>query len=761
VLGYAIKEEGETMEKAVGNGKAENLAILATIDGINVPPFVVLRPAMSERERSEIIRDFLSTLSNGNTVAVRSSVAQEDSSNASFAGMYATKLRVPATVTDVQAAVDEISASWADKKREIISHYAVRLGVELADTDASIIVQEMIEADMSGVIFSHSLTESDGYYMVSISSGTGAIVSGTSSGKLIRVARGLEVNSVKETWLRTVLNAMRVVERHFRSANLDVEFAFLGSALYILQCRPITTVQTSVGMKQERGLLKRIESLNALIVSRFHRDVLGDMIDINPLELLGVSPAPLDISIFKYLFADRIVERVRREMGYDPLHIGLLRVVAGKPYSSMRATAFSFRPCGIPDRIYNCMVEVYRGALIENPALQSRVEFDLYAMSVGEKLEQVMAGAQLEESEKETVRYAFARIDSVFREVSESYPTVFEAAACEYEKQTSSLGDAPLKTILEHVAVGTGMFVRVARLAFYWKNKFEELYPEEDLNGLIAGHIHSVNGRLQADLVACRNGVISREDLVRKYGHLRPGQFSVFGECYEDDPESYLFSLMERAEEAESVGRTHAFEGTAEFGNVIAFMQAREQIKFLFSQSLHLFATNLKRQLAERGISKRDASRMSWEELNAYMSGSPGPKTECGEDYSSILLPDVIIPGVSDLRIVTFAEASPSYITNSVIKARVCAIERVGVKANFKDALVLLPNADPGYDFLFHSGAVGIITKAGGPASHMCIRAIELKMPACIGCGESMYQALTSAPNAILDCSSRQIIVLD
>ncbi|MBA4319468.1 MAG: hypothetical protein C0412_13790, partial [Flavobacterium sp.] len=77
------------------------------------------------------------------------------------------------------------------------------------------------------------------------------------------------------------------------------------------------------------------------------------------------------------------------------------------------------------------------------------------------------------------------------------------------------------------------------------------------------------------------------------------------------------------------------------------------------------------------------------------------------------------------------------------------------------NTLVLLPNADPGYDFLFHSGAVGIITKVGGPASHMCIRAIELQMPACIGCGESVYQKLTTAHSSILDCSARQIIIFD
>lgn len=742
------------------NSKAKNLAILATIFGINVPRFTVLNLEMSERDRLAAIHDFLGKMPRGSTVAVRSSATHEDSANASFAGMYATKLRVPATVTDVLAAIDEVSISGAEK-REVISHYAVSRSIEFIDTHISVIVQEMVEADLSGVVFSHGLAKSDGYYVVSTSDGIGeAIVGGACNGQLIRIARGLDSESIKEVWLRKIVSAMKAIEQCFQSTSLDVEFAFKGETLYILQCRPITTAhQVVVGKAQEKQLLEQIESLNTSITSHYSGDVLGDMIDINPLELLGMSPTPLDIFIFRYLFADRIVERVRRSMGYDPLDIGLLRVVEGKPYTSMRATAFSFRPQGISQTIYERMVSVYRDALVKNPALQSRVEFDLYAMSCGNKLEEVMQEAQLSDRHKRVVRSAFARIDSVFSRVSRSQAESFDVFAVRYAHCTATMHDASLDAILEHVATGTEMFVKVARLAFYWKNRFEETHSKENLNELITGHIQSVNGQLQADLVACRRGVITQEEVVRRYGHLRPGQFSVFGECYADDPDTYLFAQMEHVESSGSAKNVHALENAADFKNVVSFMQARERMKFLFSQSLHIFATKLKRLLAQRDISQRDASCLSWEDLSAWLSGSSGRKMDYRKELP-ILLPDVIIPGVTDLGVVTFSEAMPSYITNATVKARICVLDRLGIKADVKGALVLLPNADPGYDFLFHSGVLGIITKVGGPASHMCIRAIELQMPACIGCGESTYQMLSSARSAILDCNTRQIIAL-
>lgn len=740
-------------------GKAENLSILSTIRGVNVPRFVVLRPSMSESEQVEIIRGFLETRHEKNTVAVRSSADQEDSSGASFAGMYTTKLRVQATEQAIRAAADEVRQSET-QKTEVLAHYAEQRGLKLAESGVSVIVQEMIEADMSGVIFSHDLAKPDGYYAVSVSNGVGeTIVGGVANGRLIRIARGVKPASVKDVWLRKLIVAMKAIERRFRSSSLDVEFAVQNDMLYILQCRPITTAQAEMSKASEKLLIERIKSVNTLVASRFRGDVLGDMIDINPVELLGIAPTPLDISIFKYLFADKIVERVRRDMGYDPLDIGVLRVVEGKPYVSMCAAAFSFRPHGVSDKIYKRMVRVYRNALVSNPALQSRVEFDVFAMSCGEKLERVMREAKLDDNEKSIVRETFLRIGEVFSRVSIAQAENFNAFADDYEQRTVAMNNATLGDILKHVARGTEMFARVARLAFYWKSRFEELHPREDLNILMGGHIRSVNERLQSDLVACRNGTIAKEEVVARYGHLRPGQFSVFSESYADDPNAYLFAQMERAEIAQPQRQTHMFEDTTEFRHIVTFMEARERMKFLFSQSLHLFATKLKHQLAQRGISECDASRVSWDAL--CLNDSEPLRSSHTKHEPPVLLPDVIIPGLTDLGVITFSEAMPSYITNSTVKARVCVIERLGVKADVRGALVLLPNADPGYDFLFHSGAVGIITKVGGPASHMCIRSIELQMPACIGCGESVYQKLAAASSAVLDCGTRQIIVLD
>ena len=53
--------------------------------------------------------------------------------------------------------------------------------------------------------------------------------------------------------------------------------------------------------------------------------------------------------------------------------------------------------------------------------------------------------------------------------------------------------------------------------------------------------------------------------------------------------------------------------------------------------------------------------------------------------------------------------------------------------------IVVIENADPGFDWIFTKKISGLITKYGGANSHMTIRCAELKVPAMIGCGPKIY----------------------
>jgi phosphohistidine swiveling domain-containing protein len=74
---------------------------------------------------------------------------------------------------------------------------------------------------------------------------------------------------------------------------------------------------------------------------------------------------------------------------------------------------------------------------------------------------------------------------------------------------------------------------------------------------------------------------------------------------------------------------------------------------------------------------------------------------------------------------------------------------------NIKNKIILIENADPGFDYIFSHKIAGLITKYGGSNSHMSIRCLELGIPAIIGIGEKNFESLLNSNNVYLDCKQK------
>ena len=80
---------------------------------------------------------------------------------------------------------------------------------------------------------------------------------------------------------------------------------------------------------------------------------------------------------------------------------------------------------------------------------------------------------------------------------------------------------------------------------------------------------------------------------------------------------------------------------------------------------------------------------------------------------------------------------------------------------DLSNKIVLIENADPGYDWIFSMNIAGLVTKYGGANSHMAIRCAEFQIPAAIGCGEQRFEVLKNSNKIMLDCSSSLIVNAD
>ncbi|MFO7833623.1 MAG: phosphoenolpyruvate synthase [Halohasta sp.] len=204
-------------------------------------------------------------------VAVRSSATAEDLPDASFAGQYETILNV--TEADL---LDRVKECWASLFSERAVHYRNTNGFDHEDVDIAVVVQEMVAADKSGVMFTRHPSTGDRQMIVESAWGLGeAVVSGmvspdhyeidpetatvvesTVAEKKQQMIKDPETGEtalqpvgderrtarvVTDAEIERLVELGRRVEDHYGEPQ-DVEWAISDDELFMLQSRPITTI---------------------------------------------------------------------------------------------------------------------------------------------------------------------------------------------------------------------------------------------------------------------------------------------------------------------------------------------------------------------------------------------------------------------------------------------------------------------------------------------------------------------------------------
>lgn len=263
--GLLITGPDEATGRPIG-GKAANLFRLVQL-GFNVPRFVVL-PADAPAYPQALIGALNAHFppDPGRRFAVRSSGLAEDGREHSFAGQFETFLFVPLEEVPEKAAA--VRASAASGR---VRAYRAELGFA-GDMGVGVIVQEMVDADRSGVGFgAHTTTGDPRVKVIGAVHGLGeGLVSGQLDadtwfvrpqgieerivGKEHKVVRDTdgrgtmtanvdpslqEQPALDTEQIATVTDVLARLEQAF-GAPQDIEFAFAEGAFFLLQTRPIT-----------------------------------------------------------------------------------------------------------------------------------------------------------------------------------------------------------------------------------------------------------------------------------------------------------------------------------------------------------------------------------------------------------------------------------------------------------------------------------------------------------------------------------------
>lgn len=256
-----IVNAAEALSFPVG-GKARALAHLG--QAFLIPGWFVITPdafeTLSEQDRQKVaLGDFagialpeplLTALGRqlqslqGGLWAVRSSALDEDGAQASFAGQFDSFLNVP--TPEVAAHVLKVWHSGFASRSEA---YRKERGMETGQRVPAVLVQKMVQSEVAGVCFSADPVTSDRTRcVISAIQGLGdRLVSGEEDGETYQVLDSgtLEKPSpalLTDAQAREVAALARGCERFFGLPQ-DIEWGIEKGKLYLLQSRPITTLE--------------------------------------------------------------------------------------------------------------------------------------------------------------------------------------------------------------------------------------------------------------------------------------------------------------------------------------------------------------------------------------------------------------------------------------------------------------------------------------------------------------------------------------
>jgi len=245
-------------------------------------------------------------------VAVRSSATTEDLAEASFAGQQDSYVNIKGN----SELLNHIKKCFASLFTSRATYYRNKKGFKHEAASLAVVVQKMVDSDKSGVIFSKDPAYKNNNIVMEAVFGLGeGIVSGKITPDTYIISEELKILDKKippkkiaitrdssgdreivklreeksksqvlnEHEIKTLSEVALRLEEHYKKPQ-DIEFAIEGEEIYIVQTRPITTIEKRIGDSKKKEGSEAIDSDSTGDDSK--KELNGEVI----LEGLAASP---------------------------------------------------------------------------------------------------------------------------------------------------------------------------------------------------------------------------------------------------------------------------------------------------------------------------------------------------------------------------------------------------------------------------------------------------------------------------------------
>jgi phosphohistidine swiveling domain-containing protein len=184
--------------------------------------------------------------------AIRSSGSMEDGSNASFAGQFESYL----DAKNPDDVIQSIVQCWSSLYGQKVVRYCENKNLPLGECKMSVIIQELIPSEASGVVFTvNPMTGNDKQMVIEAVSGLGeSLVQGQVTPDHYLYDWYHEKLEIKSEFDQPHLNNEQIVSlsekcldiQQFYGEPMDIEWAIDSCGIHILQARPLTAIHFDI-----------------------------------------------------------------------------------------------------------------------------------------------------------------------------------------------------------------------------------------------------------------------------------------------------------------------------------------------------------------------------------------------------------------------------------------------------------------------------------------------------------------------------------
>lgn len=745
---------------------------------IIVPNFIFFNKELFLRNEQKLIKKLLNIFSK--EIIIRSSAKNEDTRFSSLAGKYNSFIIKKPNKKNIEKYIKLIISDFKNKKDQII-------------------VQDfMNNMDISGVIFTRDPKTGSEYYLINYDK----------SGKTNLITSGSENLSMKTLYVfkkkisysnkfYKILNKIKKIETVFKNDCLDIEFGIKNNKLFIFQCRPLIKKNSKITIDEHlKNIKKKIEKINNNPILFGKKTILSNMSDWNPAEMIGSIPKPLAISLYTELITNEVWAKQRDQYGYRDVRPNVLMYnIYGKPYIDVRTDFNSFLPKGLPEKLYEKIINNRINFLSRNKHLHDKIEFEVIETCFNFNTKKNLSNYL---SKKETQNY-LSRLKQITENIINSKLILKDKN--KINKLFNSI-ESLKKKKLSHIQnifflikmckiYGTLPFAGLARCAFIGtillnSLKENEILSEKDIKNLYES-INTISKNIKSDSVNIWKNKNDKKNFIDKYGHLRPLTYSINSKNYKENLNKYFpkksgqkkinykkfnLSRLQTLNIKKILKREKlSFSPKELFDFIKESIRLREYGKYVFSKCIDEIFLNLIKLGKEVKIKRNE---LDFIDINLLLKSYNNLRTDklAHELRKQILkfkhdlritekisFPDIICSENDIYSFKTFTSKGNFFSENNITSS--CILYKDNISDNqLKNKIIMIENADPGFDFIFNKRIAGLITKFGGSNSHMSIRCMEENLPACIGVGETQFNVLQNSKIIELNCRQKIIKII-